>query len=67
MTCIHENEVNKIAECNLLHDILNPSKHTENLNSNYSNIVHACINTQRVEWSLITFENYRTVDLVPQL
>ena len=26
MACIYENEVNKIDECNLLHDIPNPSK-----------------------------------------
>ena len=26
MTCIHENEVNKKAECSLPHDIPNPSK-----------------------------------------
>ena len=26
MNCIHEYEVNKIAKCNLLHDILTPSK-----------------------------------------
>ena len=26
MTRIHDNEVNKIAECNLLHDISNPPK-----------------------------------------
>ena len=29
MTCIHENEVNKIAEFHLLHDILNFYKHTK--------------------------------------
>ena len=28
MNCIHDNEVNKISELNLLHDILNPSKCT---------------------------------------
>ena len=32
MTFIHENEVNKISKCNLLHAILNPSKHTTTLN-----------------------------------
>ena len=26
---IHDNKVNSIAECNLLHDILNPTKHTK--------------------------------------
>ena len=30
MTCIHGNKVNKLSECNLLHDILNPPKHTKN-------------------------------------
>ena len=29
MTCIHGNEVNKISECNLIHDILNPPKRTK--------------------------------------
>ena len=29
MTCIHEKKVNDIAECNLLHDIPNPSKHNK--------------------------------------
>ena len=48
MTCTRENEVNKISECNLLHDILNPSKRTKNLNSHYSTILHGCINTQKV-------------------
>ena len=30
--CIHDNEVNNISECNLLHDLINPLKHTKNLN-----------------------------------
>ena len=30
MTHIHDNKVNDIAECNLLHDILNPYKRTKN-------------------------------------
>ena len=30
MTCIHGNEVNKTSECNLLHEILNPTKCTKN-------------------------------------
>ena len=29
MTCIHDNEVNKIAELNILHDIINPLKCTK--------------------------------------
>ena len=28
MIHIHDKEVNKISECNLLHDIINPPKHT---------------------------------------
>ena len=31
--CIHNNEVNDIAEQNLLHDIINPYKGTKNINS----------------------------------
>ena len=42
MDCIHENEVNKIAEFNLLHDIINPSKtHTQNIH--HPTILHVCI------------------------
>ena len=39
MTCIHRNKLNKLAECNLQHNILNPPKHTKNLNSHYSTIL----------------------------
>ena len=55
MNCINKNEVNEIAECNLLHDILNPSKLTKNLNSYYSHIIHGCINTQK---GRATFKNF---------
>ena len=47
MTCIHENEVNNIAECNLLHDILNPSKSTKKSNIHYYPILHVCMNTHK--------------------
>ena len=47
MTCIHGNKVNKIYECNLLHDILNPPKHTKLLNSHYSPILNGCMNTRK--------------------
>ena len=40
----HGNRVNDIAECNLLHDILNPSKRTKNRNSHYSPILHGYMN-----------------------
>ena len=33
MSRIYDNEVNKIAECNLLHDIFNLTKRTKILNS----------------------------------
>ena len=47
MTRINDNEVNKIAECNLLHDIINPPKPTKYLNSHYSPILHGCMNTRK--------------------
>ena len=46
MTCINENEVNKIAELNLLYDILNPSKRTKKLNIHYPIILHGFRNAR---------------------
>ena len=46
MTCIHRNKVNRIAESNLLHDILNLPKRTKKFNIHYSPILHECVNTQ---------------------
>ena len=46
MTCIHGKKVNKLAECNLLHDIINHPKRTENLNSHYYPIIQGCMNTK---------------------
>ena len=46
MTRIHDNILNKIDECNLLHDITNPHKHTKNLSSHYYPILHGCKNTR---------------------
>ena len=43
---IHDKEVNKITECNLLHDIINPHKCTKILNIHYSPILHGCMNTR---------------------
>ena len=45
MMHIHDKERNKIAECNLLHDMINPPKLTKHLNSHYSHIIHKCMNT----------------------
>ena len=48
MTSLHENKVNKLAECNLLHDIINTTKHTKNLKIHYSPIIHEYVNTKKV-------------------
>ena len=45
MIHIHDKEVNKITECNLRHDIINPPKHSKFLNSYYYPILHVCMNT----------------------
>ena len=52
MTHIHENEGNKIAEYNLMHDIFNPPKRTKNLNTHFSNILHGCMNTRKAKAKL---------------
>ena len=44
---INENKLNIIAGFNLLHDILNSSKHTKNINSHYPPILYGCMNTQK--------------------
>ena len=44
---IHDNKVNNISERNLLHDKLNTSKHTKNMNIHYSTIKHGCMNTRK--------------------
>ena len=49
MTRVHFKEVNKIFECNLLHDIINPPKRAKHLNSHYSPILLGCMNTRKVE------------------
>ena len=56
MIHIHEKEVNKIAEYNLLHDIINTHKHTKNLKSHYSPILHGCMNTR---FGRARFKNFR--------
>ena len=40
-------EREKIAEHNLLHDILNPPKRTKILNIHYSPILQGCVNTRK--------------------
>ena len=55
MNFIHDNKINKIAECNLLHDILNPLKHTRNINSHYFPILCGCMNMRRGREKCKTF------------
>ena len=52
---INDNEVINIAEWNLPHDILNYSKQTKNVNSQYFHIIHGCMNTHRGELILKNF------------
>ena len=47
MTRIYDKEVNRIAEFNLLHDIINPPKCTKTSNYHYSPILHGCMNTRK--------------------
>ena len=53
---IHKNEVNKISEFNLLHDIINPPEHTKTFNSHHSTILSRCVNIQN---GRAKFKNFR--------
>ena len=65
MTRTKNNKVNIIAEYNLLHDIINTPKHAKNLISQYSPILHGCMNTKQGKAKLKSFALYWTVDVVP--
>ena len=56
MNCINGNKVNKISEFILLHDMINPSKRTKDINSHYYPILHVCVNTQKGKEN---FNNFR--------
>ena len=56
MNSIHDDEINNISECNLLHYIINPPKRTKNLNSHYSPILHRCMDTRKGK---SMFNNFR--------
>ena len=56
VTFIHLNKVDKLYECNLIHDIPNPPKHTKNLNSHYSPILQVCMNARTGKTK---FKNFR--------
>ena len=47
MNCIHDNEVNNIAECNVLHDILNPTICNKNVYRQHCTILKGCTNTRK--------------------
>ena len=47
MTCIHDKEVNKMSEFNLLNGIINPPKRNKLFNNYYSPILHVCMNTRK--------------------
>ena len=55
MKPIHDNIVNNIAECNLLHGKLNHYKRTKDINSYYYPILHGCMNTRRGKAKLYNF------------
>ena len=47
MARIHDEKVNKIAECNLLHNIISPPKRTKILNIHYYPIIHVYMNNRK--------------------
>ena len=58
MIYIHDNEVKKIAEFNLLHDIINPPKRAKKINSHYYPIIHVCMNTRK---GRANFKNFQII------
>ena len=46
MTVIYDNKVNNIAECNLLHDIINSPTLTKHLNIQHSPILYVSMITE---------------------
>ena len=65
MIYINNNEVKNIAECNLLHDIINPPKRAKNINTHYYPILHRCMNTRKGKSKFKIFAYSCTVDVVP--
>ena len=46
MNHLHDNKVNNISEWNLLHDIINNSKQTKDINRHHYPIINVCMNTR---------------------
>ena len=55
MTRIHDKKLNKVSECNVLHDMINPPKRANNLNSHYYPIIHGFMNTRK---SIVIFKDF---------
>ena len=47
MAHVHDNKVNKTAECNLIHDTINHPKRNKDLNINCYLIIHGCMNNRK--------------------
>ena len=58
MMRIHDREVNQISECNILHDIINPSKRAKILNVYYCPNLRGCMNTRKGREK---FNNFQTL------
>ena len=56
MMRIHNNKVNNIAECNLLHDIINTPNRAKKLNRHYYPILHGYMNNRKGK---AKFKNFR--------
>ena len=56
MIYIHDNKVKNIAECNLLHDIINTPKRAKNINSHYYPILYGCMNIRKGREKLENFQ-----------
>ena len=52
---IHDDKANNIFELILLHDILNPSKCTKDINRHDFHIIHRCMNTRRGKTKILDF------------
>ena len=55
---MHDNKIKNIAECNLLHDIIDPPKPAKTLNIHHSPILHGCINIRKVK---AQFKNFQII------
>ena len=58
MNNIHDNDVNNIAKCSLLHDILNPYEYVKINNCRDSPILHVWMNTRMGKAENKKFEVY---------